>query len=109
MDLDGEILARVEEFDQDRELAVRADRLNVAEQVAVEFRDVGLERAAGERAAGDFAAGAVAAVVALAGRKIVNLPALADLLAGRERFAEDRLDLSPAPDFLDEARLEFQR
>ena len=107
MHLNRQVIARVEKFRENRKLPLRQQR-NIAEHVPAIFDDHVVQRSPCQRAARDLRAHPAALALNGAGRKIVQLPALADLFIRREWFAEKRVELAPAPHFLQELGNEFE-
>jgi hypothetical protein len=108
MNLHREIFAGIKELDQNRELLVRAGRLHVAKKIGAELLDQLMERSTGERAVGDFGADPVLGAVDDARGEVEQLPGLAYRFDRRQQLAENRLQLSAAPDLGDKPGLEFQ-
>src|SRR5689334_3126135 len=107
VNLHAEIFARVEKFYQNRKLSRWYERRHVSHQIRAEFTDRPMQRLTRERPVGDFAAHPIVGFFDDSWGKVVEFPALADLLSRRQRLSEHGFDLSPAPDFFEKARLEF--
>src|SRR5262249_23307231 len=99
----------VQEFNEDGKLSMRRDQLYVAMQLWTKLRHQIVKRLPRQRTVGHFCADPPAAALDHAGRKVVQLPAFANGFRRRQLFAEDRLELPPATDLLNESGFEFQR